>query len=126
MQLHMEDARPRQTGEETGVIVFYPLIAGPFVPGGSLVQFVGHMTPLGVLSTFLVDGARRFGAPVLVAIPGSAIVLCVLVMRYLRRPNRDEERPLETTPMCNGFTSANDSVGGAPETHGSGEARQRS
>jgi len=76
-------------------LALWPWIAGPLVAGGGLIPMVSHMTSFGVAGEFLVEGVRRFGTPVLVAVPGSVAVLAVALTRFLRKDLRRSDCPFE-------------------------------
>ncbi len=44
-----------------------------------------HLPPMGALTAFFVEGVRYCGLPVLVAVPGTLLVACIIVARHLTK-----------------------------------------
>jgi hypothetical protein len=75
----------RELGEDLGAFALYPWIAGPLVASEDFLQFVKHLPPMGALTAFFVEGVRYCGLPVLVAVPGTLLVACIIVARHLTK-----------------------------------------
>ncbi|MGD0321769.1 MAG: hypothetical protein ABSC00_09255 [Acidimicrobiales bacterium] len=68
-----------------GAFALYPWIAGPLVASEDFVQAAKHLPSMGTLTAFLVEGAHHYGLPVLVVVPGTLLIACVVIARHLTK-----------------------------------------
>lgn len=74
----------------------YPWIVGPLVASVDFMQFLGHDTPVGVLSEFAAKIVRDHFVPLLSVVPGALIALGVLIVSRLGRgAGTRPKRPFE-------------------------------
>lgn len=98
---------------------FYLWLAPPLFTGTELLRLVKNMVPIGAGPFLFVDGVRDYAVPILIAIPGALVVLCVLLFRFLTRSTPsvgtatspadrapDEEPELEASGRIPGTESA--------------------
>jgi hypothetical protein len=89
--LHFED-------EEEGAAmlqVAFPMLTWPVAGVGALVRIIDQL--MRVDSPFLsVELLRGYAVPVLLAVPGTIVVVCFLGARWIKGSRPSHERPLET------------------------------
>jgi len=73
----------------------YPWIAGPLLAGQDALHFVRSLTPVGALAPLIVEGVRRFGLPLAVAVPAGFLGLGAAIAKCLAKGVSTQARPFE-------------------------------
>ncbi|MGH9030031.1 MAG: hypothetical protein ACRDV4_10525 [Acidimicrobiales bacterium] len=63
-------------------VAVYPLLTNPSILAGGLLRTLGQLAPV-VVPFFSVKVARDYCIPLLAAVPGALVVVCVLCLRRL-------------------------------------------